>query len=290
MTTEQAGGGLFNPENFGTGGFLDDVDCTIAEAGVVTQEALPFETDEDGCYLRVGYLIDDGNGEVRNEFYGMGPLDKFTPSTDGKKVIVASGAKLGKGRKAALFFASLVNAGFPATDIPVDNSVGFLVGLHVHVNAVEMTLKGGGGSFKPKKNADGSDKKPTVVCITKLLEKAGAKKAGTGTKAAAKPAAAGAAKAAPAAATAAPAAGEADAAVEAVIVTILGEAGTLAKRLLPTKLMAAITDVPLRTKAFQLAGNAAWIGAETRPWGFDAGSGELSMNERTAEFMAANPA
>ncbi len=276
--------GLFNPENFGAGGFLDDVDCTTGEVTACTQEELPFEVDNDGCYIKVPYVLDEGDGEPRNEFYRIGDLDKFTPSTDHKKIVVAAGAKMNKSTKAALLINSLVAAGFPAGEIPADNSLGFLSNLHVHVNAVEMTIKGGGGNFKAKKNADGTEKKPTVVLITKLLD---AKKAG-GKKAASTPKAAPAAgKAAPAAAAAAPAAASgAAAAVEAAVVGMLSESGELAKRLLPTKLLAAITDAGQRTEAFKLAGNNAWLGSEERPWAFDEKAGTLAMNERTAEFLA----
>lgn len=268
----EATGSLFDPEGFGAGGFLDDVDCVISEARVVTGLDTPMkDTDAaDGCFVKVVYDPDGEDQGPREEYYSLGKLDKFTPSKDNKRVVYEVGTKINKSSKSALFFAGLINAGFPKAKLPSDGDVTFLEGLHVHVNNVPMP------EFKGKsKRDDGKDKKypPSVVLVTKILEdKAGQRKA---TRAASGPVAKPNSKVSET--TAAGSANEeAEMATTMAILEIVKEKGMASKRLLPTEMMERITDAKLRTVAFKLIGDMSWLGGEDRPWSFDAGKGEIS--------------
>lgn len=273
-------GSLFDPEGFGAGGFLDDVDCRITDAAVVTGIDTPMkDTDAvERTFVKVTFDPDEDTMDARDEYYSLGPIDKFTPSKDNKRVVYEAGTKINKNSKAALFFAGLINAGFPKSQLPNDGDVTFLIGLHVHVNNMPMAeMKGGktGSKFVKK---DGTA--PSVVLVTRLLEDTVPAKSAGATKAA-PAAAAKKTGAAPAKATEAAPAGNDDAetAVIEAILTIIAEKGMATKRLLPTEMMQRITDAKLRTAAFKLVGDSNWLGGADRPWTFDAGSGELKLPE-----------
>lgn len=277
----EAAGSLFDPDTFGAGGFLDDVDVEIIAASVVTGADTPMkDTDAVGqTFIKTIYkqLADDA-AEDRDEYYAVGPIDKFTPSKDGSRVVYEVGTKMNKGRKAAMLMASLLNAGLNKTALPSDGSVAFLVGLKGHVNAVPMperTQKAGGVTGDKKKE----NRPATCVIFTKLYDektapKAGAKKQVVNGSAGA-PTSAPAAAAAPQAAAAG--GGEVEAETVNCVMTIIMEKGAAQKRLLPTELMQRIADVKVRTAAFKLIGDNAWLGGADRPWSFDAGSGELKL-------------
>jgi hypothetical protein len=282
MTAGQTTGSFFDPANMSTGGFLSNVDCTIADAKIITHEDTPFDPlgpdDEDSAYLCLTFQPDETDSEARQEYYRLGGISKVTPSTDGKRAVFAEGSKLNKSTKAGLFFAALINAGFPRQELPVDNSVGFLVGIHGHVEQIPMDIKEGTGKPRfAKKEGAGP---PTVTVITKLLEAKGAKAKG-------KPAAA----AKTATKTAAPATNghatdvDVDTLVQRAVIDLMMEKGEALKRYLPTEMMKRLTDKDAKSAAFKMVGNNEWLAGG--PWAYDAGSGTLTANEATAEFMAA---
>jgi hypothetical protein len=270
---------LFAPANMSAGGFLNNLDAVIVGAKFGNHADTPFDPlgkdDEDSTYLIVSFLPDEAEDDVaKDEYYRLGPVSKVTPSTDGQKAIFQEGARLNKSTKAGLFFAALVNAGFPVSSLPADNSCGFLKDLHVHLDAVPMDIKDDGkGKFKGKGD---STKTPSVTLITKLLEpkKAGAKKTTGGSKPA--PTSAPAAAAAPS---------DADGQVQAAIVDLIMANGGTEKRLLPTLLMKSSLEKDAKTAAFKVVGKDEWLAAG--PWDYNAGSGSLSMNDATAEHLAA---
>ncbi len=277
------GASAFLPDNFGVGGSLiDDVDCTIVGAKVVTGEDTPFENADDRCFLELSFQPDPVDGEdqeLKKEYYGIGKTESFQPSKDGKALIVDEGKKINKNSKTAIFFTGLFAAGFPPADVPDDNSVSYLEGMHVHVNRVLMPdMKNSKPRPGQKPNAD----PPTVLVVTKLLGEAQAAAApAKGKKGAAAPAAApkaaAAAKAAPKAA--APAADEELAGeVEMALVQHISESGgSVQKKGLAPVIMAWTDDQAKRAVAFKLIGSAAWLSDEARPWSYDPASLTLSI-------------
>lgn len=283
MSTKQTGGGsLFLPENaVEGGGRFDDADIDIIGARVITGADLPFDEagDDPKCYVALRLrATEDTEGEGSEEFYGVGKLETFTPSQDGSRMIAEEGKHLNKAVKFMQFMTSLIAAGFDPSNVPADNSVGFLVGLRAHVNRVAMAnIKGGKKLLK----ADGTEAGPgMVLVVTKLLETAAppttkgkpAAKAAAAPKAAGKPAAA-----APVAAV--ESAGDIDATVESKIVELIGERdGAIFKKELPNMMMAAFSKEPkVRSASFKLVNDNTWLGSEDRPWKFDAGSLALSL-------------
>src|SRR5688572_86579 len=96
-----AANSLFDPEGFGAGGFLDDVDCTIIEARVVNGADTPMTEAGDRTFLKVTFDPDNEDQESRDEYYGLGPIEKFTPSKDNKRVVYEAGTKINKNSKSA---------------------------------------------------------------------------------------------------------------------------------------------------------------------------------------------
>lgn len=280
---------LFAPANMTSGGFLSNVDAVIVSAKFGVHADTPFDPlgkdEEDSCYLIVGFLPDDADDDTpRHEYYRMAVVSKINPSTDGGRAVFQDDVRLNKGTKAGIFFAALVNAGFPATDLPADNSCGFLVGLHVHLERVATEVKG--DSKKPNARFKGKDDKGSfeTTVITKLLEpkkggKAAPKSAGT----------TGAASGASRPAAASAPAGDVNTAIQNAIVDyLMSNNGTAEKRLLPTELMKRITDKDTKTAAFKVIGKDDWLA--TGPWAFDAGAGTLSQNDDTLMNLAAREA
>jgi hypothetical protein len=272
------GSSIFNPDNFSSGGFFDDVDAVIVNAIVGSKSILPYDPDEDACYIGITFRPDDPDAQEGTQFYKVGSLEKFTPSTDGKRIVSQPGARPNGKAKASEFMASLVNAGLAKKEFPADNSVGFLVGLHVHLNAIEREFKG-------EKRA-GDDGKYSVVLVTKLHGRKDVAAAGGAGKPApakprtVKPVAATTTAAAPAQVVNGAAtvdAGDVEPLVQSAILQLLVDnKGTVNKRTLPTALMKAITDPTVRPAAFKLVGNNDWLGQDGQPWNYDAGSQDLT--------------
>ncbi len=280
MTTADGSSSIFNPDNASAGGYFDDVDAVIVAARVGSKSILPFDPDEDACYIGITFRPDGGGADDQGEqFYKVGSLEKFTPSTDGTRVVSQPGAKTNVKAKATEFMASLVNAGFPKKEFPADNSVGFLVGLHVHLNSIEREFKGDGGATQ----------KYSVTLVTKIHGRetvaggGAAPKAAKPRAAAPKPAAAAAATTTAAAQTAEAAApvsaagADTDTVVQMAILDLLAKHnGTVNKRALPTALMQAITDPTVRPAAFKLVGNNDWLSKDGQPWNYDASSQDIT--------------
>jgi hypothetical protein len=275
MSNEQTGALWLDPDNFAAGGgFMDDVDATIVSAKVDT-----WAEAEGELFLHVGFLV-DGAEEVRTEYYRIGSLEKFTASKDKRRAVPAEGARLNQSVKAALFFKSLLEAGFNKADMTPE--VTFLEGLRVHLNNVEMKIKGGDSANFKKRGGKDKDKEgrvPSVVLITKLLDTPAP--AAAPAAAPAKAAKGGSApKAAAPAAAAADTGGAADDVTTAAILEVLGEKnGTVAKRLLPTEMFRRLQkeSAEVKSAAMKLVGSNDWLGSGDRPWAFDAGSGDLTL-------------
>lgn len=281
--TQAAVGSLFAPANMTSGGFLSNVDAVIKDVKFGVHADTPFDPlgkdEEDSCYLIVGFLPDDAEDDtLRYEYYRMAVVSKITPSTDGKRAVFQDDVRLNKTTKAGIFFASLVNAGFPVSNLPADNSGAFLLDLHVHLDRVATDISGGGNK-KPNARFKGKDEKSSfeTTVITKILEplKGGKKVATT-------PAATGGAKTT---STAAAPAGASEDTIKGVVVDIIMDGGGTEKRLLPNAFMKKTDDKALRTEAFKVLGKDEWLAAG--PWAYDAGSGSLTANEETMAVIAA---
>lgn len=264
--------GSFDPEDHAQGGFFDDVDAVIQTAEVV-------EFDYKGqaepvCALAVTFR-QDGNEDPeddRTEYYRIGALGDFTPSADRQHYVPTGGKKMNKAGKGSLFMQALKKAGFEMGKLA--QGVGVLAGLHVHLNQMPLP------EIKDSKKKDN-----TILIVTKILEPvAGAAKAAAPAagKKAAKPAAGkanGAAGAPTPAPTTTAAAGAPDAEAEdkaqEIITSLIAEkGGTINKSAIPPAMFKGIPSdqSKLRNACIQLASNAAWLGAEGRPWKYDGGS------------------
>lgn len=156
----------FDPEAFAAGtGLLDDADVIVKEAGFRVYDyngkADPSTT------LRV--LFEDAEGKAHEQYYGVGKPDKFTPSDDGKKILLTGTATAINVRSNfAQFAKSLVDAGVPRTLLQTDD-IGVIAGMRLHVNAVVQKDKDG----KETKNDKGYAR--TVLLATKLIALPGEK-------------------------------------------------------------------------------------------------------------------
>lgn len=277
----------FAPANMSAGGFLDNVDCEIVGAKFGVHADTPFDPlgkdEEDSCYLIVSYLPDEADDDTpRDEYYRMAVVSKVIPSQDNTRAIFQDDAKLNKGTKAGLFFASLVNAGFPVSDLPADNSCKFLVGLHVHVDRVETEVKGGkkGGATSRFKAKPGEPEKNTfaTVLVSKILEP---KKGGKGPKPSATSSPAASSRS-----TTSTSATAASGDLQNLVVDILMARGELTKGKLPGEVMKwPGLDQAVKNAAFKVIGNDTWL--TEGPWAYDQGAGTLTPNEKTAENMGA---
>lgn len=146
----------FLPSDQVVGGSLSDVDAIIHKARF---ETFNYRGKSDPvCALLVTYLpkgveVDlDDIPDHYTQAYSCGPLDKYTPSEDGKYVIAASSAKgFNKSSNVAMFFTALVNKGFPVEKLGAGD-ISCLDGMDVHLVQVSQPkregLKGGGDDEK----------------------------------------------------------------------------------------------------------------------------------------------
>jgi hypothetical protein len=267
----------FHPDDQTAGGYLNDVRATVVSSRIVE-----FDFDgktEDGqprCCWGVTFRPeggDEGGDDDRTEYYTVGTLDKFTPSSDGRMAIpVSASSKISKKGKAGLFGASLVQAG-----VELRGDVSVIEGIDVHLNVLPMPKM----TFKQK---DGSKKEEQrdFTAVTKVYgdgEAAGAaapaKKATGASKAAPKTKAAPAAKAAAATATD----DEAADAARGVILGLLAEkGGTVSKSVLPNAAFQALVKQPdLRNRVIGIIAKDEWLGSEGQPWTYE--GGELTLGE-----------
>lgn len=267
MADEKQQVGSWDDADFTEGGFFDDKDGTIVKAEAVTFD---YQGKSDPiCALHIEIRPDDAESDDdnRDEYYKIGDLTKFTPSSDGERYIpVGTTTSMNKNAKAALFLLSLKNKGFQLSKLA--KGISALVGLHCHFNIVAMPdVKLESGEVK---------KDLKILVVTKIYDEP-AKNAGKG--ASDKPKAKKPSEAAnktttvaAAAPGAAPANTEAGALLEQTVVNALSEAGgKLPKSGIPPKLFAAITDAGQRSEAMKLYANAAWFDSGDRPWVVEGG-------------------
>lgn len=158
----------FLPSDQVVGGSLSDVDALIHSARF---ETFNYRGKSDPvCALLVTYLPDgvevdlDDIPEHYTQAYSCGPLDKYTPSDDGKYVIAASSAKgFNKSSNVAMFFNALVNKGFPVEKLG-GGDISCLNGMKAHLVQVQQPKREG------LKGNDGEEKKDKgIVLIDRII-------------------------------------------------------------------------------------------------------------------------
>lgn len=267
--------GSWDADDFTEGGFFDDKDATIKEARVVTFDYAG--KSEPVCALAITFRPDDteSDDDDRTEYYKIGELSKFTPSSDGQRYIPNGATQaMNKNAKAALFMRALKDKGFQMSKLA--QGISNLEGLHVHVNIVPIP---------DVKLSDGTTKKDLkVLIVTKIHDTPAANAGGAKSDkpAARKPSAKKAADA-PATTTAAPAsAGDVnDAAAAKLSELIMGllmeKGGKMPKTVIPPAVFSGVTDPSLRSECMKLMANQNWLGAGAAERGWELNGGELSF-------------
>lgn len=178
---QQETGASLRPSEMSSGGALiDDADVQIKDPEFVLYD-FNGKSASKVC-AKLTLVTDDDEEHV--EYLSAADPKHFAPSSDGKRCVqVGDKTSLNNNSKWALFVASLVNAGFAESDI--GDTVDFLSGLRVHI--MRKAAPKSWSSMAPRGD---SDRAPTILEVTAILEdKPAAKgkgKAGSGASAPAK--------------------------------------------------------------------------------------------------------
>jgi hypothetical protein len=126
------------PSDAQAGGFLDDIDVTLAECRFVIWDYM----GKAAPAVALKVSMEEADGITHEQYYSAGDPSKVTPSPDGKTLIPQAGATgLNNNTNALAFIASIVNAGFPEDKLGSDASV--FDGLGAHVNQVAQPKRAG---------------------------------------------------------------------------------------------------------------------------------------------------
>lgn len=271
-----------NPDNFVSGGLMDDFDGVITKARFAPWD---YDGKIDHHVLAVALSItpsEDSGAQPFVQHYSAGDLNLFVPTMDGENPVdldngsgeelegiyampIGKAENLRNSTNWAHFMEALVAAGFATSDITP--SLEFLEGLNCHFNRVPQKKRS--GIQVTTTQADGTAKRTNdVLVITKISGKEeveAAPVAKVATKTAAKPA------------TPAAAASSAveDAMTSAIVEALAAADGTLPKSKLVSIALKAITGTD-RARAIKLANDIAWLSASDA-WAFDADSGTLAL-------------
>lgn len=278
MATEVQKGISLNPDDFIQGGLTDDVDAVINSLRFVKYD---YQGKAEECLaLRLDFTQADGT--KGDQHYSAGDLKRLIPSEDGKRALPVGGSgNLVISSNAGQFIMSIINNGFPKTNLSDDISVFENMGVHLRrVNQIKRA-----GLSQPAPAEGGREK--TVLVVEKILWLPGqtpkfTPAASTGAKTAAgaptQTQTAGAPASAPA--PAAPVASNVeDKAVSYVVEALATNGGSVDK--------AALTGIIFRSAQqkgepdqgaiMTLAFRADWLGSAGKPWKFDAGTGKISL-------------
>src|SRR2546423_6315596 len=140
-----------NPEDFTSGGLLDDVDVTFESCRFV-------EWDYNGtidhpvlALLVVMKYNDPATGQEASaaQYYSAGETSRFYPSGDddpsgaGAHAVAVSGSKgIAGGTNSAILIKSVIDAGFPVDQFG-DGDVSKMEGLVGHINRIAQPKRGG---------------------------------------------------------------------------------------------------------------------------------------------------
>lgn len=251
----------FNPEHFSKGGGLaDDFD------GEITDARIDIFTYQGKGKPAVGLILDikTDEGEELEQFYSIGDEQRWSPSSDGSSVIGNDGQQsINEGCNAALFFAHLVDCGFPPDKLE-DDDVTVMEGLKGHFKRVPQPKRTGlSGS------ADGREK--TLLTVSEIYGTRFDKKGGS--KGRGKRAAKGKASR-----KSSDNGDEYADAASALVMEVLSEHGTATKKELSQAAFKTITnDMAQRKAVVKLVFNDDFLGGEHQPWEFDDADGSVSM-------------
>ena len=259
------------PSDATVGGFLDDVDVTIAEARFTVWDyqgkAAPT------IALRVSF--EDQEGGTHQQYYSCGDPTKLHPSTDGRAIVaLVPGVGINQGTNAIAFISSLVNAGFPEDRLT--NDVQIFDGLQCHVNQVAQ----------PKRPGLKDQKDKTYLLVTKILRlpwEAAPPKASRGapkTNARPTPVPAPVATTAPTPSPApvGEASGERVEKARGVVLQVLMEkGGTLAKTKLPTECFRAMANDADRNAVVQLVFQEGFLSQSVHDGAFNYDGQNVSL-------------
>lgn len=280
-----------NPEDFTSGGLLDDVDvrfesCRFTEwdyNGAVDHPVL--------ALLVVMKYADPATGQEASadQYYSAGELSRFYPSEDGSHAVAVAGSKgLAGGTNSAILIKSVIDAGFPVDQFG-DGDVSKMEGLVAHINRIAQPKRGGRITGQTQ-----SGYEATVAVVTKIhtmpwevtapqtrpAPKAMAARAGAGAPALSKSTgvpgrgAAGVGRPAPARAgtptTAAQEASDVSEEAAGILLAILeNKGGTVAKMSIPPASFKLLAGNPNRSEILNLLADDEFLGVEDYGWSFD---------------------
>jgi hypothetical protein len=252
-----------NPDDFVQGGLVDDIDVTLTKL-----RFMPFDYQgKSDPILALLVQMKDADGTEYEQYYSAGDPKRYTIIQDGKAIAsITGGGSLVKSSNASQFINSIVNSGFSKNLLGAGDVTAF-EGTNCHVRRVAQEKRAG-----LTQQADASGREKTILLVTKINSLPG-EKMGKGT--AAKATAAKATAAAPAASNGS---GElTDRAVEIVMGILAENGGTILKSKLPTAVFQAAKDDPNKGKLSNLAFSPEFLGAEGRPWSFNAAEGTVAL-------------
>lgn len=281
-----------NPEDFTSGGLLDDVDVTFESSRFV-------EWDYNGtidrpvlALLVVMKYADPATGQEASadQYYSAGELSRFYPSEDGSHAVAVAGSKgLAGGTNSAILIKSVIDAGFPVDQFG-DGDVSRMEGLVAHINRIAQPKRGGRITGQTQ-----SGYEATVAVVTKIHQmpweaaapqsrpapKAMAARAGAGAPASSKSGPAVPGRAAPGVGRPAPpragtpttAAQEASDVTEeaaGILMAILeNKGGTVAKMSIPPASFKLLAGNPNRSEILNLLADDEFLAVEDYGWQFD---------------------
>ena len=238
-----------NPEDFVEGGgLLDDVDVTVKSARFAMFD---YDGKSPVTVPALQITFDQADGEDVVQYWSMGKAADWQPSPSGKKLLpIGSATGIVKSSNGGIFFASLLNAGFP-TDRLADGDISCLDGMEAHVIRTPAPKRT--GLVNEKKDA-------TILIIDKVIALPGeGKKKNTRSS-----------KGSKGAATTASGDEVSKVATNAIMALLNSNDGSIERADLLTDVFQYVTennkDAKLAKAATQLAYQDDFLGADERPW------------------------
>jgi hypothetical protein len=171
MADEVRKGASLNPDDFISGGLLDDVDATWKN---VMFEMYNYGGKSDpapclGADLVTGAEIKAE--DVVRQYWSCGSADNWEPSEDGARLVPVGGdTELRKSTNLFMLLKSLKEAGFPMAQL-ADGNVTVLNGLKAHMRRIDAPKRGGMAPQSPRRGRDGKEyeKENKVLCVEKII-------------------------------------------------------------------------------------------------------------------------
>ena len=171
MADEVRKGASLNPDDFISGGLLDDVDATWKN---VMFEMYNYGGKSEpapclGADLVTGAEIRPE--DVVRQYWSCGSADNWEPSEDGSRLIPVGGdTELRKSTNLFMLLKSLKEAGFPMAQL-ADGNVSVLNGLKAHMRRIDAPKRGGMAPQSPRRGRDGKEyeKDNKVLCVEKII-------------------------------------------------------------------------------------------------------------------------